>query len=1162
MTLLATRTSEPIPGYRVVERIGAGGYGEVWTAEAPGGLTKAIKFVYGLLDEDRASRELKALNRIKGVRHPFLLSLERIEVIDGQLVIVTELADSSLKDRFDQCRKTGLPGIPRDELLSHLRDTADALDYMTEQHSLQHLDVKPENLLLVGGRIKVADFGLVKDIHDHTASMMGGLTPVYAPPEVFEGRPSRRSDQYSLAIVYQEMLTGVVPFPGRTAAQLAAQHLNGRPKLNVLSQPDQVVIGRALSKRPDGRFNSCKELVEALVECGRRKTVVGVSGAQPASASDCLGPTIGATQAANAVANAGRSQSLDLTAPRTPDQMLAHLDQTVAAISSENSGGDGGLQNAAADSRRSALDQPQPIVDMPPVDVEVSSWQARPTLFIGLGGAGGQVLARLRRRLYDRLDDSARGQFPLLVLDSDQRELSELTSSDTACLAADDTLILPLRKTQDYRADSRRILEWLSRRWLYNIPRSQLTEGLRPLGRLALVDHAESAMGRLRESIRKLQEAGAQTGKAPRVVVVTAIGGGTGGGMVTDVLFAARQLLDEAKLQAAEVHAILLHATTRNPQQQELSTANALATLTELGQFQRTPYPGDEACKLQDRSADRPAINSTYLVHVGEELSSSQFHAACDQVAEFLMLDSVTATSAALDTARGTSTPEPGRRQVRTFGLCQIGFAQDELVDRAVKRVSRAAIERWLGTTRQAETRQSVRLIGGTDQPRPQAGNPQLEIERSAGRIVSQLRLDSESLIQIIHQFAADEMGGNPDAFYRTLAAGGLSQPDAATIERWLAQAADVFGQRVDVENGKPPPARLGLALENRIAELIEQMGQGLRASVEALIEDPLLRVQKSQRVAKALQTHLKLLCDQLRSTRDRLKHEGQTAEAELRNSLLESAKGKGPRRSAADIQAMFFQHCRIRTLEIAAQIAATVAHALQSHTVMAFDALVDLGRELHHLAVQLATDELLDEETSASSEDQLSALKARLTSELHKADDYLAEKLDERLSKEYLIPLGGLRKCILAGGSAREALVGELQSAARTLVLAQLAEINVAATMLNAAGSDHPLRDCLATAEPWLQQCGGKRRLFCVVPTAMAETLTPGALAVQIGPGHFRQLPAVIPDTGSDVVLLYEIGDIPLEQAASAIIRQRPEMIELASRLHTRCDVSWSPLL
>ncbi len=116
-----------------------------------------------------------------------------------------------------------------------MHDTADVLDFMNEQHSLQHLDVKPENLLLLAGRVKVADFGLVKDIHDATASLMGGLTPLYAPPEVFDGRPSRRSDQYSLAIVFQEMLTGELPFPGTTAMQLARQHLHARPRVTSLA---------------------------------------------------------------------------------------------------------------------------------------------------------------------------------------------------------------------------------------------------------------------------------------------------------------------------------------------------------------------------------------------------------------------------------------------------------------------------------------------------------------------------------------------------------------------------------------------------------------------------------------------------------------------------------------------------------------------------------------------------------------------------------------------------------------------------------------------------------------------------------------------------------------------------------------------------------------
>ncbi|MEX0714033.1 MAG: hypothetical protein WD278_16970, partial [Pirellulales bacterium] len=93
MVFQPRENAEPIPGYVLQQRLGAGGYGEVWKVSAPGGLTKAIKFVYGRMDDDRASRELKALGRIREVRHPFLLSLERFDVIEGQLVIVTELAD-------------------------------------------------------------------------------------------------------------------------------------------------------------------------------------------------------------------------------------------------------------------------------------------------------------------------------------------------------------------------------------------------------------------------------------------------------------------------------------------------------------------------------------------------------------------------------------------------------------------------------------------------------------------------------------------------------------------------------------------------------------------------------------------------------------------------------------------------------------------------------------------------------------------------------------------------------------------------------------------------------------------------------------------------------------------------------------------------------------
>src|ERR671933_2974006 len=103
MTWLREPNAEPIPGYRLIEPLGNGGFGEVWKCEAPGGLFKAIKFVFGdlnALDEEgaRAEQELKSLSRVKSVHHPYILSLERFDIIDGRLIIVMELADRTLWD--------------------------------------------------------------------------------------------------------------------------------------------------------------------------------------------------------------------------------------------------------------------------------------------------------------------------------------------------------------------------------------------------------------------------------------------------------------------------------------------------------------------------------------------------------------------------------------------------------------------------------------------------------------------------------------------------------------------------------------------------------------------------------------------------------------------------------------------------------------------------------------------------------------------------------------------------------------------------------------------------------------------------------------------------------------------------------------------------------
>src|SRR5437660_2604819 len=152
---------------------------------------------------------------------------------------------------------------------------------------LQHLDVKPGNLFLVSNHVKVADFGLVNSLTGvgpgKTATLPpGAITPLYASPELFQGTLSRHCDQYSLALVYQELLTGTLPFNGKNTRQLLLQHTGQEPDLTPLPAEDQPVVARALAKDPNQRFPSCTDFVRALTAAAGSATPSAPTPAGPA----------------------------------------------------------------------------------------------------------------------------------------------------------------------------------------------------------------------------------------------------------------------------------------------------------------------------------------------------------------------------------------------------------------------------------------------------------------------------------------------------------------------------------------------------------------------------------------------------------------------------------------------------------------------------------------------------------------------------------------------------------------------------------------------------------------------------------------------------------------------------------------------------------------
>jgi serine/threonine protein kinase len=260
--------SEPIPNYILDRRIGRGGFGEVWAALAPGGVTVAIKFIP--LDGQVGDVELRALDLMKNIRHPHLTGVSGIWRGEQMLVIAMELGDRTLMDCLKEAKAQGQDGINFELLCEFMKEAAKGIDYLNTLH-IAHRDIKPQNLLLLSGGVKVADFGLAKLLDQTLVSNTGAMTPAYSAPELFNGQASGKSDQYALAISYCQLRGGRLPFEG-TIAQLMAGHLNKDPDISMIPEAERPIVARALAKDPADRWPDCRSFAQALSQVGSSPT--------------------------------------------------------------------------------------------------------------------------------------------------------------------------------------------------------------------------------------------------------------------------------------------------------------------------------------------------------------------------------------------------------------------------------------------------------------------------------------------------------------------------------------------------------------------------------------------------------------------------------------------------------------------------------------------------------------------------------------------------------------------------------------------------------------------------------------------------------------------------------------------------------------------------
>ncbi|GMV41637.1 MAG: hypothetical protein AMXMBFR64_33530 [Myxococcales bacterium] len=242
------RATDVVGGrYRLVERLGEGGFGEVWRAEQlVAGEAVADVAVKGL----RAGADLREIRLLARLSHPHVLRFRDAFDDDGRLYLVTDLAEGgSAADLL----RTYQGGVPGPEVARVVREAAEGLAYLHGQRVV-HRDVKPANLLFVEGRVVVGDVGLAKATEHSLSRHSGQGSMAYAAPEMFDGQVGPPSDVYGLAVAAYELLTGRLPFEG-TDKQIMMGHV-AKPVVvpeGVSGSWQELLVGCLVAGQPQRR---------------------------------------------------------------------------------------------------------------------------------------------------------------------------------------------------------------------------------------------------------------------------------------------------------------------------------------------------------------------------------------------------------------------------------------------------------------------------------------------------------------------------------------------------------------------------------------------------------------------------------------------------------------------------------------------------------------------------------------------------------------------------------------------------------------------------------------------------------------------------------------------------------------------------------------------
>ncbi|QDV12325.1 Serine/threonine-protein kinase StkP [Rosistilla oblonga] len=247
------KSRQKLGKYQIEKKLGEGGFAGVYRAlDTIEGVRVALKIPYSQsLSSDTLEECLKEVRMMASLDHPHILSLKNAEFIEGHFVLAFPLAEQTLGDRITK-RMSMAQGI------SYTEQMLEAVSY-AHQRRIIHCDLKPENMVLfANGDLRLTDFGIAK-IAMRTLRASGSGTVGYIAPEQAMGRPSFRSDVFSLGLVLYRVFSGKLPeWP------FAWPPPNYRALCDRVSPEFVEMLRRSLQMEPQRRYRNATQMLSAF----------------------------------------------------------------------------------------------------------------------------------------------------------------------------------------------------------------------------------------------------------------------------------------------------------------------------------------------------------------------------------------------------------------------------------------------------------------------------------------------------------------------------------------------------------------------------------------------------------------------------------------------------------------------------------------------------------------------------------------------------------------------------------------------------------------------------------------------------------------------------------------------------------------------------------